>query len=204
MKLTFASLLLVAMALGGCSSGPPPQPPPPLPAKLGEADYWYSKPAVASVSGPDYQRLWDACDDVAHHEFFSIDVQDYREGIMVTTPEISKQFFEVWRPDTGNLHELIQNSLQSTRRTILFRFFKVGSEYRVVPKVLVERYAETTQRVTSPLQYQQVFAQPAILPQADETGASGHYQSPHWYAIGRDFDMEKDLAARITDELKNF
>jgi hypothetical protein len=202
MKRIGIPLLLAASILAGCSSGPAPEIPPPMPAKLGRASYWYAQPSVASVDSGDYDLLWNTCDYVAHRDLFSMDVEDYREGIMETQPLVSRQFFEFWRPDTGDTHGLIQNSLQATRRTIRFEFTKTTDGFEVTPKVLIEQLAQSTARVTSPLQYERVFEQPLTPPQADETGAQGHYFASRWYAIGRDLAMEKELAQDISDRIK--
>ena len=95
----------------------------------------------------------------------------------------------------------VQNSLQTIRRTVRFRFDKSPGGYTVTPKVLVERFSQPTKRITSAAQYRSTFAYETPDSSVErETGVrdTGEY----WYAIGRDEAMESQLAERIKDKLQ--
>jgi hypothetical protein len=168
-------------------------------AKTAHAEYWLAKPAAASVFGTDYDQLWNVCEDLARRDLFLLDRQDYRDGLLTTKPLVSRQFFEPWRPDTGDGYGVLQNSLQTIRRTIYFEFQKLPGGYVVTPKVVVERSASPTKHITSSSQYAFIFAyQP---PSANEIASGAPAAGYFWYAIGRDLAMEAQMATAIKEKI---
>jgi len=164
-----------------------------------QGSYWLSQPAAATVYADDYDKLWNICSDLARDELFTLDRQDYRDGFLITQPLVSKQIFEPWRPDTGDFYGVVQNSLQTIRRTIHFEFDKLPGGYIVTPKVVVERFSQHTKRVTSTAQYHSVFSNNDPL---DVTRKQYEQQLDNaWYAIGRDPAMEAKLAKAIKQKL---
>lgn len=198
-KIAIATVLMAA----GCASGPPPQPAPQPDPATAYPQYWLSKPAAASVWSGNYDKLWGACGDVARDELFILDREDYRDGLLTTQPLVSRQFFEIWRPDTGDTHDLIINSLQSIRRTIRFEFEKSSGGYSATPKVLIERLSQPEVRTTTAARYRSLFATPQLPsdhgPRMVE-GALGTF-GEDWYAIGRDLKMEEQLAQAVKQRL---
>jgi hypothetical protein len=188
-----SSVLVSLVLLAGCASAPPPpEPPVPDPAS-GKAAYWLDKPAAAVVYDQDYDELWGICADLARSEQFTLDRQDYRDGILTTHPLVSRQIFEFWRPDSGDLYYVVQNSLQTVRRTIEFQFHEVGEGYTVTPKVVIERLAQQNKRITSTSEYGQAFGGYDLTP--DITN------SDLWFAVGRDLMMEAELANAIKQHI---
>lgn len=194
-------LILLSILISGCATEFAPPPVAPVDPATAKNDYWLDKPAAASVFAGDYDKLWDICIATAHAELFELDRRDYRDGLLTTHPLISRQIFEFWRPDSGDLYSVVQNSLQTTRRTIYFQFDRLPGGYTVTPKVVVERFATRDKRITSPGQYRSAFQsvdpnqprpppQPGIDPNDKE-----------WYAIGRDLAMEAELARSIKHAL---
>jgi hypothetical protein len=195
-------LLLLSLLITGCATqSAPPPPVAPIDPASAKTDYWLNKPAAATVFAGDYDKLWEICIAIAHTDLFDLDRRDYRDGLLTTKPLVSKQIFEFWRPDTGDVYSAVQNSLQTTRRTIYFQFDRLPDGYTVTPKVVVERFATRDKRITSPGQYRSAFQSvdpdaphappvPGIDPNARE-----------WYAIGRDLAMEAELAKSIKESL---
>jgi len=197
------AMIAIGLAIPGCSSEPPATlEAVAVPPETGKASYWLAKPAAASVFGDNYDTLWIACQDVARGELFELDRQDYREGILMTRPLISKQFFEFWRPDTGDAYGVLQNSLQATRRTIEFQFDKLPGGYTVSPKVVVERFARQDKRVTTAALYQEAIDSPADTAHDKVAGAQPGSQEQSWYAVGRDLEMEANLAKAIKGRIQ--
>jgi len=149
--------------------------------RTAEPDYWLSQPASEQVGSRDFTALWDGCEDVARQNMFQVDRRDYRAGLLTTQPMISKQIFELWRPDAGTFKDSREATTATIRRTIYFQFTQQPDGSHVVaPKVLVEKRSiiEPKLRVTT--------EQPAV----------------YWYALRRDKVMEERLAAAIRKKLE--
>ena len=171
------------------------------PAEQAGSDYWFDKPAVASVASPDFQKLWSACRTTLINDEFEIDQENYRLGLLTTFPMISKQFFEVWRSDAGDVHGVIWDSLQTIRRTVRFDFTRrPNGSYIVFPKVLIETCSHPERRITSQAQYSQAFTSVAETPTIiNDQGVA--VATRYWYSVGRDEAMEKELANSVREKM---
>ena len=192
----------------GCGSDPRPattRPVTAVDAKQATPDYWWTRPGVTAVRGPGFRPLWDACRAELHGRFFAVDREDYRDGLMTTEPMVSKQVFEPWRTDAVTYDDVIESSLATVRRTVRFEVSaRPDGSFVAVPKVLVERYASAERRLTAITQYHQAFSGPrAFADQADESGDATVKDAvaDYWYALRRDADLERDLAASIARRL---
>jgi hypothetical protein len=152
---------------------------------------------VARVSDSNYDALWDAARKAARECSFTIDRLDYRDGEMTTKPLVSKQFFEVWRGDVVDGHDLLQSSLGTMRRIVLFQITH-GEDggYIISPKVVVERYSAAERRITSVAQYLNIFSYVHGLV-GEETDEGQLVPTEYWYAVGRDPHLEEHLAELI-------
>jgi hypothetical protein len=137
--------------------------------------YWLNQPPVASV----------VC-------------VDFREGRLTTMPLVSKQAFEFWRNDLASFPDVAESTISTVRRTLIWNVQKQDDgAFRATPAVVEERYVMTERRLTSAMQYQEVFS--------DEHKVFGSRMqdeglSPvdvYWYATGRDRNLEKRLAATV-------
>ena len=150
--------------------------------------------------------MWDACRGAARWRGFRVDRMDYRGGLMITHPLTSKQFFEVWRRDVATLPDLAESTLATMRRIVRFEIVKRDDgTYACVPKVLVERYAQTERRITSVTQYRESFSgEPGVFG-SRERDKGVNVPDVYWYATGRDEALERELAegmrARLPDEV---
>jgi hypothetical protein len=159
-----------------------------------------AKPAEAAVTSGDFQRLWEACANTVRNYQFTLDRQDYRNGVLTTQPVISKQIFEPWRRDAGTFHAIMQSTLDTIRRTIRFDFVRADNgSYIARPKVLVERLSQLQRRITSASEYTLVFTAPGANTTTDQGVI---IPARYWYAIGRDEAMERDLADSVRDKVK--
>jgi hypothetical protein len=168
-----------------------------IPAEQAKPEYWYAKPAAKTVVSLDFDRLFRACENTARDYQFTIDRQDYRRGLLTTRPMISKQIFEPWRRDAGTVHDVVQSTLQTVRRTIRIEIIRTEEgAYEAQPKVLVEELSQITTRITSPSQYRNVFFVSATEGQyRTDEGKSIPFR--YWYAIGRDSVMERHMADEV-------
>lgn len=173
-----------------------------------QPSYWLDKPAVAEVRSGDFNNLWDAAKETVRGYQLAIDREDYRAGVITSVPEVSKQVFEVWRADAGTLDEAMANTVGAIRRTIRLEVSRGGDgTFTLVPKVLVERQSIFERRVTDVSQYRFAFAGPARAQPARTavTLDPETYQDvpvKYWYPIGRDLEMERQVARRVEREMK--
>jgi len=202
--ITLACGALLAVAVGGCAqrTGTPTglatieQP-----TRTATVDYWVTQPGVAQAQSADFDRLWQASVDTCREFDYPIDRTDYRLGVLTTKPRVSPQFFEQWRRELCSMHDQVQSSLQTVRRSFRFEFTRnAGGRYVVVPKVVIEQLALEQRRITAVSEYRAAF-----LPPTDNTPnqTNGVAAPPikYWYAIGRDELLEKRLAEDIRDRV---
>jgi hypothetical protein len=190
-------IIAAGILFSGCASSPPPVTEPPvLDPVTATPEYWLAKPAAASVYGEDFDKLWSASAETAHNEFFTIDRQDYRDGLLTTRPLISKQIWEFWRSDAGDEYYAWQNSLQTIRRTIQFEFDRQSGGATVSPKVLIERFSQPNRRITSTGEYRRFFTPQPTAAEASAVDKDDQ-EYGYWYSVGRDYAMEAELASAI-------
>jgi hypothetical protein len=196
--------LLVLAACAGNSDNAPPATQPAIltaPAVQATADYWFNQPAIASVVAPDFSKLWDACARTLIDDQFEIDRQDRRLGVLTTWPMISMQFFELWRSDAGTPRQILQDSLQTIRRTVRFELARrPDGSYLASPKVLVEQSSHPERRLTMEAQFTGAFTVIAESP-TRTTDQGVQVPNRYWYALGRDQAMEKQLAKSVRAKL---
>lgn len=197
--------LLAALACGqlpGCSS--PASRPLATDADpaLATAAHWLGQPATETVTHPDYDDLWDACRATARWRGFRVDRTDYRGGLLVTHPLTSKQVFELWRRDVVTLPDVAESTLATTRRIVRFEIRKQpDGGYACVPKVLVERYAQSERRITSVTQYRESFSSGEGILGSRERDKGFDVPVTYWYAIARDAALERVLAEGVRARL---
>jgi hypothetical protein len=173
-------------------------------SEIDEPVDFYARPAVASVESNSFDALWTAAEDAAWARLFRIDRRDRRGGVMTTEPLTSAQFFEPWRRDTPGLDQTAESSLATIRRTVRFEFTREGEDsptFTVTPKVLVERYSQAENRVSSVVLYRSAFRAgrvSEITPYGTrETDRGIFLPSRYWYPLDRDEELERQIAADI-------
>jgi hypothetical protein len=173
-----------------------------IPVERGTADYWFKQPAVASVTSADYRKLWDACAKTLRDDQFEIDQQDYRDGILMTWPMVSKQALEIWRSDAGTAYDVVQDTLQTIRRSVRFEFSREPNGLYVArPKVLIEQSSHPERRLSTVSQAPQAFTPFGESPtRTTEEGAV--IPNRYWFVLGRDEAMERQLANSVREKLR--
>lgn len=165
--------------------------------------YYLDQPLSAEIHSVNFQKLWDACEETARRYLFTLDREDYRAGLITTKPLVSRQWFEFWRPDTGDGRQVLQNSLAAVRRTIYFQFAKNADEsFTVIPKVLVERQTIVERRLTDVSLYRSSFSGP-LAPVQEAVDLGPTIPAEYWTPFSRDIRMEKDLARSVERRLRD-
>ncbi|HEX8522494.1 MAG TPA: hypothetical protein VF669_09585 [Tepidisphaeraceae bacterium] len=209
--LSIVVLCCIKLALSGAGCAVSDAPMPPIttptttPANLVTTQpyYWTTQPAVVTVTGPSFTKLWNACADVAREYGFRLDRQELRSGLMTTEPLVGQQFFELWAHNTGDAAGVANNSIATYRRTVRFEIEREGGKFVMSPCVLVERYAQAEQPISSEAYLRSSMATPKNPTLGTRETDRGVYL-PHvyWYATGRDRMLERELAHDIEKKLK--
>jgi hypothetical protein len=167
-----------------------------------QPSYWLDKPAAVTVSNFQFQPLWDACEKTARAHLFQLDREDYRLGLLTTKPMISKQLLEPWRKDTGTAHGVVENSLAAIRRTLRFEIeHSDDGTYIMTPKVIVERFTIVERRITSATQTRVAFSGPQVPTREAVEAETADLPVSYWTPVGRDSEMEKQVAAEVRKRL---
>jgi hypothetical protein len=173
-----------------------------------QPSYWLNQPAAAQVRWDNFDDVVEVCKQVMRGYQMVPDRVDYRAGEFTTTPQISKQWFEPWRRDTGTAVEIFANSLGAIRRTLGFDVTRNPDQtFTITPKVLVEREVILEHRVTDVSQYRLAFSGPGIKIQPRESVTLDPETYPdvpikYWYPTGRDPEMEVKVAERLRKGLE--
>ncbi|HEY1685449.1 MAG TPA: hypothetical protein VGG19_11845 [Tepidisphaeraceae bacterium] len=171
--------------------------------KQATAQFWLDKPAVASVDWHDFHHLWDAAGHVARKHRFQLDQNDPRQGAMTTFPLVSKEIIEVWRDDLPRFKDELRATLAEYRQIIRFDFTRLpDGTYRVTPRVVLERHSQHMHRVTIAARYQDVFTNNPVQAQ-DYSIDQPNVPADYWYATGRDYALERDLAKEMQHRLEH-
>jgi hypothetical protein len=202
--------LLWLLCLAGCATSNPNMPTSrsattratDIPVELATPQYWLNKPASQEVNSSDFDRLFAACQQIISDWLFTVDRTDYRAGLLTSKPLVSKQFFEVWRSDPPAVKDIARSSLQTIRRTIRFEISRQDDgTFAARPKVLVEELSQEERRLTAVSQYGSAFnfPDPVIILDRDSNKTIA---PQYWFAIGRDADMERDLADEVRGKIQ--
>ena len=193
---------LVALALfAGCSRVEQSPSLTQTDVKLASQAHWIAQPPAATVVHDDFDELWEAAIRAARWRGFQPDRIDYRSGVLVSHPLVSKQLFEPFRRDVPNLADQAESTLATTRRIVRFEITeREDGSFELVPKVLVERYSSSERRITSVTQYRESFNIEAEYGNK-ERDKGVNLPTTYWYTTGRDDSLERRLADAVRSRL---
>ena len=197
------SLLVLITLLAGCAHQPPATTRPSIATT--QPSYWLAQPASVHISSPDFNRLWKSCEEAARSYGFSLDRQDYRDGVLTTMPLISKQWFEVWRDDVLTPGDLANSSINAFRRTIHFTFRRQqDGTFDVTPAIVIERQVIVEHPIAASVYLRNAFRDTlgTRLVGNAEADEGLMYPGDYWYATGRDTVLEKAVAKTVEHWMK--
>jgi hypothetical protein len=169
--------------------------------KLATQAHWVAQPATATVVHDDFDQLWEAAVGAARWRGFRPDRANYREGVLVSHPVVSKQIFEPLKRDTPGFTDQLENTLATMRRIVRFEIAeREDGTFELAPKVLVERYTSTERRITSVTQYRESFNIEAEYGNK-ERDKGVNIPTTYWYTTGRDEVLERHLAEAVRARL---
>jgi hypothetical protein len=181
-------MMTFLVCLVGCQQPHPPSEP---------------SPQTLLIQKDDIDMAWDETLDVLREHYFIPDRQDRRAGLIVSYPDLSKQWFEFWRDDAQGSYEVAESSLHTVRRTVEVRFVPVKGKkdkYEIKVCVLVHRKSEPGRQITSSSGAYMAFRDNVPLVTGDTPKRQNVLQ---WVFIGEDTRMENYLIRRIERRLPN-
>lgn len=177
---TFIGVLVLLLALGGCSSH--------------RRGRHHENEATASASD---DAAWIAVQDVLRRQHLRLDRVDPTTGTITTLPEISQHWFEFWRKDVANFHDYCEATLNPIRRWVEVEVQRGDSGDWDAVSVVVhkQRLSAPDRQFNNSAAAYQFFGE--MLPST--TGAP-HVTSKddRWIDLGRDPAMEDYLLRKIT------
>ena len=159
-------------------------------------------PTVARVSATSPQQfdtLWKATDETLRSFYLEPDRRDRSEGVIVSRPETSAAWFEIWRPQPNPAYFWWEANLSPVRRQATVT---ISAEPSVDAGIAVQvdryRYSLEPRQVDNPAGAMRLYGDAAPT-------ARGRMERPsetsQWVFLGRDAFMEQAI---LTDILKRF
>lgn len=181
--------------------------------------------APAPAGGPTQMKVW--IDDrgafledavfTLRREFFKPTAVDRGNGVIITEPEVSRQWFEFWRKDPVDRYQTAESSLHTIRRTVRVEVEPTGpvtprsglaldtpkamsfakdqaDEYRLQVTVDKTRYAAPARQVTTTSGALGIYSE--RLPTTEGIRQS-RAESEQWVPLGRDALLEDYLIKKL-------
>ncbi len=98
-------LLLLCAAQGGCLA-------------QRRSEYRVSESISITQRSPEADQLWEAIQETLRRHRFPLDRVDRRAGVITSRPVTSQHFFEFWRHDVDTRYDLVDATLNPTRRRV--------------------------------------------------------------------------------------
>ena len=182
----YVILLLVSLAILGCQSTQSCNQAEPLPQSL-------------VIASDQMDIAWDETLEVLSEHYFTPDRQDRREGVIVTFPSLSKQWFEFWRDDAQGCYNVAESSINSIRRIATITFAAEGKNVVISAKVAVQRKNQPQRQITTSSGSFQVFRDRTPLVVTGQNTEKVDVVS--WVDIGEDVRQANYLLERIERRL---
>ena len=178
------------MLLCGCEAPPQPTGPTEIVARI-----------------PDYERFMDESVSFLRRYDFAPTFVDREQGVIVTQPATSAQWFEPWRIDARGGYNLLESSLHTTRRQVTVTVDPIDARpaapaagappapasagdaprYRVGVKVDKSRYSAPERQVTTASGALAIYSE--RLPTTEGLVPRGY--TVQWIPQGRDLVLEQ-------------
>ena len=124
---------------------------------------------------------------------------DRDDGLVVSEPATSQQWFELWRRDSIGGYQLLESSVHTVRRIVTVHLDPLDAEdpsdeFRVSVQVDKERYSAPERQVTTASGALAIYSE--HLPTTEGLVAS-RTEGEHWVPLGRDGQLESNLLDKI-------
>lgn len=158
------------------------------------------QPLVATevtVRAKDYDGLLDAVTRTLRRYDFAPQRVERADGLVVSQPTTSGQWFEVWRVDSRGGYQLLESSLDTMQRVATVRIEPLGADsddYRIGVEVTKSRLNSPERQITTASGALAIFSEK--MPTTEGIRAS-QWRGDRWVELGRDVLLENFLLDRI-------
>ncbi len=181
--LPLMSIALSAVVLIGCAEKrqPPPQ-------------------QALVAHDASFEQVWDACVASLKEDDWQIDRGDRRFGLIVTKPEIGKQFFEFWRKDAASSEDLLNSSLHTIRRIVTIHIVKHGPmQFQIDVEARAQRVSIASNQLDSTVEASELTARQGV----SRAPRRSYYPNLTWVDIGREPALEQVIMSNIASRLES-
>lgn len=155
--------------------------------------YQPDSPTFATSPGADFDALWDAALRVLRRRGFEPDRQDRAEGVIVTAPATTRQWFEFWRRDAVDAYSVLEASLHTIQRRVTVRIPRDPIGVDVQVEVL--RLMTPERQVTTASGGLNLFA--SAVPTTEGERVVRSADAIGWEPLGRDAALEQAILDQI-------
>ncbi len=148
-----------------------------------------------SVASQEADSLWESIQETLRRRGYRLDRVDREAGIVTTMPEISQQFFEVWRHDVNTQADFWESSLNPIRRWVEVNVSATdGNANQITVIVHKERLSSLDRQFNNTGAAYKYFGANLPSTQGKEKVTA---EDDHWIDRGRDPAMEEYFLAAI-------
>lgn len=177
--------LLILMLLAGCA-GP------------GRTPFAQRQPVTNPlfVSTANEELVWERAVDVLHDFQFEIAQEDRLSKVIETQPKAGSGLLEPWHPESVDLPNRLESSLQSIRRTVQISLQPSDQQPGYMVSVAAYKEIEDVPGVAANSPGAATFSESTPLNRnLDEV--VGQSTPSQWIRVGRDTALEQALLAKL-------
>lgn len=157
------------------------------------------------ANATSFDQVWEACLDSLGDHSFQVDRRDRRFGLIVSQPEIGKQFFEFWRKDAVSSNDVLNSSLHTIRRTVTIRITKQSpTQFQVDVEAQAQRISSPGSQLNSTAEAIELTGRAGVPSSPRRSDYLSPRGEPTWVDIGREGALEqaimRDIASRLESE----
>jgi hypothetical protein len=152
---------------------------------------------------PDRDEFLDATLTLLRERDFPPERVNRADGVVLSRPSTSQQWFEFWRRDSLGAYQLFESSIHTIRRIVTVHMDPAdpaspGDAFRVGVRVEKERYSAPERQVTTASGALAIYSE--RLPTTEGLLAA-KTAGEHWVPLGRDLPFELYLLDKLASVL---
>lgn len=148
------------------------------------------------VASTNEEVVWERAIDVLHEFQFEIAEENRLGKVIETAPKPGAGILEPWHPDSVDLPNRLESSLQSVRRIVQISFQPSDQQPGFMVNVAAYKEIEDIPGVAANSPGAATFSESTPL-QRDLDSVVGQSTPSQWIRVGRDLALEQALLARL-------
>jgi hypothetical protein len=148
------------------------------------------------VASTNEELVWERAIDVLHDFQFEIAQENRLGKVIETAPKPGAGLLEPWHPDSVDLPNRLESSLQSVRRIVQISFQPSDQQPGYMVTVAAYKEIEDLPGVAANSPGAATFSESTPL-QRDLDSVVGQSAPSEWIRVGRDLALEQALLSRL-------